>query len=124
MTGSNARQEAEMRNTVKTLKTVALALALGASLAVAPPALAGGPHFGFGFGFNPFFDNNRVPYCPELTDYQLRRAVARQGFTNIYLNVRHNHRIEVRATRGEWVYLLRVSTCSGSVLGSQKLRRS
>jgi hypothetical protein len=124
MTGSDVRQEAAMRKTMKTLKAAMLALALGATLAVAPPALADGPHFGFGFGFNPFFDDDRVPYCPELTDYQLRRAVARQGFTNIYLNVRHNHRIEVRATQGEWVYLLRVSTCSGLVLGSKRLRHS
>jgi hypothetical protein len=113
-----------MRNTMRALKAAVLGLALGASIAAAPPALAGGPHFGFGFGFSPFFDNDRVPYCPELTDYQLRRAVARQGFTNIYLNVRHEHRIQVRATQGDWVYLLRVSTCSGAILGSERLRRS
>ena len=41
------------------------------------------------------------PDCPiELTDHRIRQVVADQGFSNIYLNVRNDERIQVRATQG------------------------
>jgi len=52
----------------------------------------------------------------------IRRAIERQGYTNIYLNVEHDQRIEARATQGKWVYLLEVNACSGRVLDRKRLR--
>lgn len=75
-------------------------------------------HFGDGFGYR------RVACLIELTDSQIRRAVAAQGYRNIYLNVANDRRIQVRATKGEWVYLLKVSTCTGTILDRNRLRRS
>jgi len=75
-------------------------------------------HFGDGFGYR------RAACLIELTDSQIRRAVAAQGYRNIYLNVANDRRIQVRATKGEWVYLLKVSTCTGTILDRNRLRRS
>jgi hypothetical protein len=88
--------------------------------ATALPAQAASLHFQFGndFGYR------RVACLIELTDSQIRRAVAAQGYRNIYLNVADNHRIQVRATKGDWVYLLRVSTCTGRILDRDRLRHS
>lgn len=98
------------------VRAAALGLALTASVL---PAGAAQFHFGFGidgFGFR------RPLICIELTDRQIRNAVRDQGYSNIYLNVANDHRIQVRATRGDWVYLLRVSTCTGAILSRQRLR--
>ena len=98
------------------------AAVIGLTLAsAAAPATAAQFHFGFGidgFGFR------RPLVCIELTDRQIRNAVRDQGYTNIYLNVRNDRRIQVRATRGDWVYLLRVSTCTGTILNRERLRRA
>jgi hypothetical protein len=105
-----------MRITI--LKAAVIGLALAAS---AIPASAQTFHFGFGtdgFGFR------RPLICLELTDYQIRNAVRAKGYHNIYLNVRNDRRIQVRATRGDWVYLLRVSTCTGAILDRDRLRRA
>lgn len=95
---------------------------LGVALAASSvPAGAAQFHFGFGtdgFGFR------RPLICIELTDYQIRKAVRDQGYSHIYLNVRNDRRIQVRATRGDWVYLLRVSTCTGTILERERLRRA
>ncbi len=100
------------------LRAAVLGLALTSA---AVPATAAQFHFGFGtdgFGFR------RPLVCIELTDRQIRNAVRDQGYTNIYLNVRNDRRIQVRATRGDWVYLLRVSTCTGAILDRDRLRRA
>ncbi len=105
-------------STLSILRAATLGLALAATIV---PAGAAQFHFGFGtdgFGFR------RPLLCLELTDRQIRNAVRDQGYSNIYLNVRNDRRIQVRATRGEWVYLLRVSTCTGAILDRQRLRRS
>ncbi|HET8726113.1 MAG TPA: hypothetical protein VFO41_01270 [Alphaproteobacteria bacterium] len=108
------------------LKAAALSLALAAPVTAAVPAQAGGPSFGFGLGFDHRSDDPREwrPFCIEMTDYQIRKAVAAKGFTNIYLNVRMHRQIQVRATQGKWVYLLEVSTCTGNVLEIQRLRHA
>ncbi|MBN9311056.1 hypothetical protein [Devosia sp.] len=102
--------------TTSFVRAAILGLALAASAA---PAGAAQFHFGFGtdgFGFR------RPLICIELTDRQIRNAVRDQGYSNIYLNVSNNRRIQVRATRGDWVYLLRVSTCTGTILSRERLR--
>jgi len=103
---------------ISLIRSAVIGLALTAS---ALPTSAAQFHFGFGidgFGFR------RPLICIELTDYQIRNAVAAQGYHNIYLNVRNDRRIQVRATRGDWVYLLRVSTCTGAILDRDRLRRA
>lgn len=52
----------------------------------------------------------------------IRRAIERQGYTKVYLNVQDGRRIQSRATKGKWVYLLNVNACSGRVLERQRLR--
>lgn len=102
------------------IRAVVLGLALGAS---ALPVQAQSMQFQFGFGTDGF-GYRRPLICIELTDRQIRNAVRDQGYTNIYLNVRNDRRIQVRATRGDWVYLLRVSTCTGAILNRDRLRHS
>lgn len=101
-------------------RAAVLGLALSAS---ALPVQAQGMQFQFGFG-NDGFGFRRPLICIELTDRQIRNAVRNQGYRNISLNVANDRRIQVRATRGNWVYLLRVSTCTGAILDRQRLRRS
>ncbi|MBN9361673.1 MULTISPECIES: hypothetical protein [unclassified Devosia] len=97
-----------------------LGLVLGASVL---PVQAQSMQFQFGFGTDGF-GFRRPLVCIELTDRQIRNAVRDQGYSNISLNVADNRRIQVRATRGGWVYLLRVSTCTGTILYRERLRRS
>lgn len=104
-----------------TIRSYLGAAVLGLTLAATTAPAFAQFHFGFGtdgFGFR------RPLVCVELTDRQIRNAVSEQGYKNIYLNVRNDRRIQVRATRGEWVYLLRVSTCTGAILDRQRLRRA
>lgn len=94
---------------------------LGLVLAAATvPAQAASVQFHFGVGDG--FGFRRPLVCIELTDRQIRNAVAAQGYTNIYLNVRNERRIQVRATKGKWVYLLKVTTCTGAILDRDRLR--
>lgn len=102
------------------IRAAVLGLVLGASVL---PVQAQTMQFQFGFGTDGF-GYRRPLICIELTDRQIRNAVRQQGYTNIYLNVRNDRRIQVRATRGNWVYLLRVSTCTGAILDRDRLRRS
>jgi len=100
------------------LRMAVLGLALtGSSLPVQAASVQF--HFGTGDGFG----LRRPLLCVELTDRQIRNAVSAQGYHNIYLNSAIDRRIQVRATRGGWVYLLRVSTCTGAILERQRLRR-
>jgi hypothetical protein len=104
-------------------RLVHTALIAGAIFTV-PPAYAQEPGM-FTGDDDAFFDTSpyRDPaFCIEITDHRLRQMVAEQGFSNIYLNVRNDERIQVRATRGDWVYLLQVSTCTGSIVYGQRLR--
>lgn len=103
-----------------TIRSMVTAGIIGLALAAtAVPASAAQFSFGFGtdgFGFR------RPMVCVELTDYQIRTAIKSQGYSNVYLNVRNDRRIQVRATKKGWVYLLRVSTCTGSIIDRDKLR--
>lgn len=106
-------------NIASILQAGVLGLALAAA---AVPAQAASVQFHFGVGDG--FGFRRPLVCVELTDRQIRSAVAAQGYRSIYLNVRNDRRLQVRATKGEWVYLLRVSTCTGAILDRDRLRRS
>lgn len=105
------------------ISSILRAGALGLVLAAATvPAQAASVQFHFGIGDG--FGFRRPLVCIELTDRQIRNAVAAQGYTHIYLNVRNDRRIQVRATKGEWVYLLTVTTCTGAILDRDRLRRA
>lgn len=94
------------------------ALLLGTSVTI--PAQAQTARFGI------FFGDQQSDFFPEritcLSDYQVRQAVARRGYTNIYLNIMNDKHVEVRATRDGWVYLLDFNYCSGRIEGRTKLR--
>ncbi len=102
---------------MKRLATMAmLALVLGSGLA--SPAQA--QRFGL------FFGDERTDFHHErvmcLTDYQVRQAVADLGYRDIYLNVFNRKHVEVRATKGDWVYLLDFNYCSAQVESRTRLR--
>ena len=102
-------------------KAAVIALALGAgTVATALPVQAQGFSFSFGFGN----DNGRFGTTVCLTEFQLRRAIRDQGYSNVALNVENDNRIKARATRGEWVYQLLVNACTGRILDRERLRRA
>ncbi|RYE87158.1 MAG: hypothetical protein EOP19_04980 [Hyphomicrobiales bacterium] len=99
------------------LRTILLATTLAAASVTAMPAQA---QFYRDFGAGEFYDGpHRL--C-LLSNSGIRRAIARQGYTNIFLNVENDQRVQARATRGKWVYLLNVNSCSGRILERQRLR--
>lgn len=103
------------------LRTLLLAVLLG----MAAPASAQTFHFGFGIGAG---DDPSAVFLPRrlciLTDRGLRDAIADQGYSRIYLNVPTGRYIQARATRGDWVYLLKVNVCTGLIVDRQRLRRA
>lgn len=56
------------------------------------------------------------------TDYQVRQAIAAQGFTNIFLNAPIEDRIRVRATRGKTIYLIDYNRCRPRIISVTPLR--
>ena len=56
------------------------------------------------------------------TDYQVRQAIAAQGFTHIFLNAPIEDRIRARATRGKTVYQIDYNRCRGRFIDVQPLR--
>jgi hypothetical protein len=109
------------RSVPTAVRAAAIALALGATAMTAVPSQAQG--FGFSLGFGEARPGVRLPHrlC-LLTSSALRREIRRQGYTDIYLNVPINQRIQVRASRGRWVYLLTVNSCTGRILDRERLR--
>jgi hypothetical protein len=99
-------------------RATAVVLIIGATALTTAPVQAQG--LSFGFRADRSMPAHRM--C-LLNDRQLRRAIAREGYEDIFLNVANNNRIQVRASRGRWVYLLRVNSCTGRILDSERLRR-
>jgi hypothetical protein len=106
---------------MRTLRFRALAaiVLLGATLAGAAPATAQGFNFGFGFGPRPPFSDL---LCANNS--QVRQLIARKGFTDIFLNAIQGRYIQVRATKGSWVYLIQYDRCSKVIVDADKLRRA
>jgi len=100
------------------------ALLLGAGLSAQAHAQA--PGFGVFYGDeeSDFFGDDA--FFPEritcMTDRQIRDDIAARGYTDVALNVAHEKRIEVRATRNGYVYLLDFNFCSGRILDEMRLR--
>lgn len=77
-------------------------------------------------GFGVYIDEDEADFFPQritcMTDRQIREDIAARGYTNIALNVPNDKRVEVRATRDGWVYLIDFNFCSGSILNRMQLR--
>lgn len=105
------------------LISLARVVLFGALMIAASPVYAQAPGLftGDDDDDDDFFDY--WPSCPiELSDRRIREEIGEEGFTQIYLNSRNDQRVQVRATQGDWVYLLQVDTCTGSIMYGQRLR--
>lgn len=102
----------------KTLLAAAGTAALAASLLLPGPAAAQLIRRG----------NDGTLHIDKLlcqTDYQIRRAVAAAGFRNIALNAPIESHIQVRATKGNTVYLIDYEYClGGGIVSVTPLRRA
>lgn len=99
-----------------------LALALLGAAAPAP-VQAQGFEFHFGIGDDDRFERRLLRRPCLMTESGLRRSIRARGYTDVFLNVAHERRIEVRASKGSWVYLLEVNACTGRILDRTRLRR-
>ena len=76
--------------------------------------------------FGLFFGDEHTDFYPEriscLNDHQIRAAVADLGYRDIYLNIPDRKHVQVRATQGNWIYLLDFNYCSAHVESRKKLR--
>jgi hypothetical protein len=96
------------------------AAALAALIAGSALPATAETHFPFGHWGDGW---HQRAFCFDLTDYQVRKAIAAKGYSKIYLNARDGHRIQVRGVKDGWVYLLVVNTCTGSIVDRDRLRR-
>ncbi len=108
-----------------TLRAIAITALLGLG-GIAAPAHAQ-PGFGFSDRFDPFdLDDDR--FAPQLaiclTDRQIRQAIADLGYSAITLNVPRHKRVQVRATKGDTVYLIKFNFCTGRVEDRYALRQA
>ena len=102
---------------LKLLRASIASLALIGSLAVAiAPAAA--------FPLVHRNNDGTISIDPLLcyTDYQVRQAIAGAGFTHIFLNAPIEAHIQVRATRGKFVYLIDFNRCTGKIVSAKRLR--
>lgn len=101
-----------------------IAAVLMAAMLIGADATAPAQSQSLDFGI--FFGDERSDFYPEriscLTDNQIRNAIADLGYTNVALNVANDKHIQVRATRGGWVYLLDFNYCTAQIEGRQRLR--
>ena len=97
------------------LKSMAFVAALGLALSSALPANAAlfQRHSDGSFSIDPLL-------C--MTNYQVRQAVAAEGFSHILLNAPIETQIQVKATKGRTVYLIDYNRCAGHIDGIQRLR--
>jgi|GEM_PF-895374 len=101
---------------------LALATALAASAFATAPAQARDP-LGLHFRLENGALVTRGFPCVESTDYQVRRQVARRGYTNVYLGGQiGNNSVQVRATKDGWVYLMTYNRCSNEIGDYRRLR--
>jgi hypothetical protein len=99
-----------------------LAVAALAVVAALPlPALAEGT-FRFGFHFGDEWSDFPSGRITCLTDYEIRQSVAARGYSNIYLNVPNDGRVEVKASYDGWVYLLDFDYCRDRIIEAKPLR--
>lgn len=112
---------------------IAIVRAAVAAAVIASGACTGLPvqaqtfHFGLGLGIDEGDDDDAV-FLPRrlciLTDRGLRNEIEDQGYEDVFLNVPTGHYVQARATRGDWVYLLKVNACTGLIVDRDRLRPS
>ena len=103
-----------------------LAVVAAGSVTAAAPTLAQ-PSSAFGFQFNFGGDaHSRRFQAPSLglclTDRQIKRSVAEQGYDHVMLGASNGKRVQVRANRDGFTYLLRFNFCTDEIEASQRLR--
>ncbi len=103
-----------------------VSLVLGAGAVSASPTLASSSSFSFSFDFGSggAHFNDHLGYRHCLTDRQIRNDFRDRGYRNIYLNVARGDRIQVRASKNRWVYLIEYDFCRGRIIDRERLRRS
>ncbi|UYO00285.1 MAG: hypothetical protein KIT02_03420 [Devosia sp.] len=97
---------------------------IGAALVTASLALAGPAQAQISFGFM-FGDEVGDLYPKRVTCFtngEIRQAIAARGYVDVFLNVPNDGRIEVRATRDGWVYLLDFDYCRDRIIAARTLR--
>jgi hypothetical protein len=108
----------------KASRAALLAVILGTAALSSVPAQAQGLGFSFGFGID---DDDEDDFFPRrlclLSDSALREAIRDEGYSNIFLNASIGRYVQARASRGNWVYLLRVNICTGEIVDRERLRR-
>ena len=116
-----------MSKTQTALRAAAITLLLGLS-AAAPAATAQTLNFGFGIGQGFDDEDDRFFGAPQLamclTDSQIRRSIANRGYSQIALNIPNNKRVQVRATKGGTIYLLKFNFCTDQIEDRTALRRA
>ncbi|WDR05682.1 hypothetical protein PSQ90_15705 [Devosia rhodophyticola] len=116
------------------LRLTAVAAGLcGIALLIQPTAAQSrSPAFGFQFQ-PPMLDGDflgdprdfdyRAPQLPMcLTDRQIRDEIAARGYSAVALNVPNDKRIQVRAVKDGWIYLLNFNFCTNQIEGRTRLR--
>ncbi|MDB5586926.1 MAG: hypothetical protein JWP26_1896 [Devosia sp.] len=107
-----------------TVRAIVITTLLGLG-AVAAPAMAQSPGFGFGPGFDDRPGDRFDPPLPMcMTDNQIRQTIAEYGYSHISLNVPNEKRIQVRATLDGTVYLIKFNYCTGRIEDRDALRRA
>jgi len=101
-------------------KIIPALMAAAMLLPVSAPAMAQNFDFGIFFG-DERRDFDRYP-DPCMTQRQIRNAIAGRGYSDIFLNVANEEKIQVRASRDGWVYLLDFNMCTNRIEGRQQLR--
>jgi hypothetical protein len=100
-------------------KLRSFAIAIFALMGVVTPTVAQS-------GYEVFPHNERDDRFPRyvtcLSDYGVRQEIAALGYSQIYLNIMGDSRVQVRATMGKWVYLIDFNYCTRRVEGRTRLR--
>ena len=110
-----------------TIRALAVSLALGVTTLTALPVQAGSPGFNFSFEFGngEFRFGNKFPqHFVCLTDRQIRRAIRNRGYHDVFLNVPNGQYIQVKATKGKWVYIIKFNYCTNDIVDRYRLHRS
>ncbi|MDP2778964.1 hypothetical protein [Devosia sp.] len=120
-------------------RAAVLAMALGASSLMAAPVFAQSGSTGFSIEFNTGgasqnfggqrhdrrtgWDDDYRQRC--LTNRDVARAINGYGYNRVEIvrELRRN-RVEVEATRGNWIYAMRVDKCTGQVDQVQRTGRA
>lgn len=117
----------------KTMKAAAVAVALGATVLPAAPALAQSGSFSFQFGTPGFgfsindgrHHNGRWHNRPDrmcMSDREVRRDLRRDGYDEIRFFDRRGRIVQVTAELGRRDYRIAYDTCRGRIVDRDRIR--